>query len=559
MAGHNPPRVPLASSLGPRLAGDADQIAAGVGFAGLRSQPEPSGPRLSGGNQAQDSAVRIQELERGLEALQKELAALRDELRSSRNDPPTENQPTENQPTENQPTENQPGESHTPEGQGNKGQRSKTTAPGDRSSGPSESDETASQDSDQGNAEGSEETDSGDLPEETYLVTYDTGWTLRPLDKNKTPFELTISTHNQFRYTGFDRTVSTFADRGGNATLIQNRNDFDINRGRLVFSGYALDPQLTYYTNIDYNTVSEQPIQLLLSWLRYEANEALNLSFGLGKVPGTWEWQQTSRYTLGAERSLATTFFRPSITSGVWVDGQVGSQLYYTVLLGDGFNTFTLRASELDTNLVFSSMVWWEPLEEFGVGFSDLEWHDRMAIRLGHALTYTKIDGTPLGEPGPEQTVIRLSDGTRVVTPGALAPGVTVNSFVLSLYTVHLGLKYRGMSFASEYFFRWLDSLRGTGPLPISTLFDQGFFVQAAVFAVPETWELFIRGSHVNGRFGDGSEVSVGVNWYVQGQRNWRVTADVARLDDSPTEQSRTGFVAGASGSLFRVQCWTFF
>ena len=38
-----------------------------------------------------------------------------------------------------------------------------------------------------------------------------------------------------------------------------------------------------------------------------------------------------------------------------------------------------------------------------------------------------------------------------------------------------------------------------------------------------------------------------------------RALSDLAWLEDAPAQQSRTGFVAGASGPLLRLQCWTFF
>ncbi|MGI9326381.1 MAG: hypothetical protein ACR2PZ_14260, partial [Pseudomonadales bacterium] len=261
----------------------------------------------------------------------------------------------------------------------------------------------------------------------THYVTYDNGWAVRPRSSSRTPFELQFNFHDQFRYTGFDRSVNSFTDSAGNTFLINNRNDFDINRGRLVFSGYAFDPKLTFYANIDYNTVAVNQVQPLLSWISYRFSEGFTLSGGLGKVPGGWEWEESSRHTLGAERTMATTFFRPSITAGIWAQGKLSEKLYYRALIGDGFNTFTLRASELDTNFVYSGLVWWEPLDEFGVGFSDLQRHENLSLRFGQAFTYDRSEGDPTGEPGPEQTLIRLSDGTRLVEPGALAPGVTVN------------------------------------------------------------------------------------------------------------------------------------
>ncbi|WP_404306354.1 porin [Neorhodopirellula lusitana] len=393
----------------------------------------------------------------------------------------------------------------------------------------------------------------------THYGVYDTGWTWRPHNKKKSPFELTVGLHNQFRYTGFDRDESTSVDAAGNVREINNRNDFNINRGRLVFSGYAFDEDLRFYSNIDYSTVTSNPIQLLLGWISFRISDRLSVYMGLGKLPGTWEWTETSRYTLGADRTMATTYFRPSITAGMWATGKLTDNISYHALVGNGYNTLALQASELDTQLAYSALSWWEPLEEFGRGFSDIEDHQTLAIRLGHGLTQTRNESSANAIPGAEQTVIRLSDGTRLIEPDALMPGVTVNGFDLWLYSAHLGIKRRGFSLSSEVFLRWLRNIEGNTGTMLPSLFDHGFFVQGGAFVIPQKLELFARGSQVNGEFGSGDEVAAGFNWYLFNKRSARFTFDVTSINDSPAQQSRTGYVAGESGTLFRSQLWTFF
>ncbi len=401
--------------------------------------------------------------------------------------------------------------------------------------------------------------DGSEVGEPSHYVRYDGGWILRPHDPQRTPFELKFELHNQFRYTRFEHSGGPWVDAAGNRRLISDRNDFDINRGRLVFSGFAFDPKLTFYANIDYSTVAANSIQPLLAWMAYEVDEDLRLYCGLGKVPGTWEWQQTSRYTLGADRTLATTFFRPSISAGVWANATLTDEVFVTAFVGDGFNTLTLRADELDTRLVYSVLSWYEPLGEFGVGFSDLEDHRTAAVRVGHAITTTRNESAPNLDPGAEGTVVRLSDGTRVVEPGALIPGERINEFDIWLYAVHAGWKYRGHSLSGETFFRWLRNLTGTGGSRAGSIFDHGYFLQAATFAVPKSLEFFARGSQVFGDHGSGGEVAVGANWYPYRQRGCRLTCDLTEVDSSPAQQSRTGYIAGGEGILFRVQLWTFF
>ncbi|MFG0265565.1 MAG: porin [Rhodopirellula sp. JB055] len=398
------------------------------------------------------------------------------------------------------------------------------------------------------------------LPDQsTHDGIYDSGWTWRPRNPQESPFELTIGLHNQFRYTGFSRDEATSVDAAGNIREINNRNDFNINRGRLVFSGYAFHEDLQFYSNIDYSTVTSNPIQLLLGWISFRMSDRLSIYLGLGKLPGTWEWTETSRYTLGADRTMATTFFRPSITAGMWAKGKLTDDIFYHALVGNGYNTLSLQASELDTQLAYSALSWWEPLEEFGPGFSDIADHQSLAIRLGHGLTQTRNASSSNADPAAEQTVIRLSDGTRLIEPNAIAPGVTVNAFDIWLYSAHFGIKRRGFSFSSEVFLRWLRNIEGDTGTMLPSQFDQGFYVQSGVFVIPQTLELFARGSQVNGEYGSGDEISAGFNWYLFNKRSARFTFDVTSIDDSSAQQSRTGYVAGESGSLFRSQLWTFF
>ena len=63
----------------------------------------------------------------------------------------------------------------------------------------------------------------------------------------------------------------------------------------------------------------------------------------------------------------------------------------------------------------------------------------------------------------------------------------------------------------------------------------------------------------MTGNFGTGSEVAAGLNWHLFEKRSARLTLDVTDVRDSPAEQSRTGYVAGETGTLVRMQLWTFF
>ncbi len=154
---------------------------------------------------------------------------------------------------------------------------------------------------------------------------------------------------------------------------------------------------------------------------------------------------------------------------------------------------------------------------------------------------------------------MRLSNGTPLFRPGALGPGVELISTAVQLWTIDAAVKYRGFGISGEYFFRWLDGFKETGGgSPYRTIFDQGGLLQAGYFVAPKL-ETFARTSFVAGPFGGGNEYGGGVNWYVKGTRDWRMTFEVLRIDHSPAQNILTGYRAGESGTLFQLQWFTDF
>ena len=55
-----------------------------------------------------------------------------------------------------------------------------------------------------------------------------------------------------------------------------------------------------------------------------------------------------------------------------------------------------------------------------------------------------------------ENSPIRLSDGTVITTPGALAPGVTLQTYDVSLAALDLSYKYHGLGLSTELYFQEL-------------------------------------------------------------------------------------------------------
>lgn len=389
-----------------------------------------------------------------------------------------------------------------------------------------------------------------------FRIVYDKGFAIVPTNADTNPFSLKINHQSMFRYSAFSRDADSWIDSAGNQIPINNSNNLQIPRGRLIFSGNVLLPNLTYLLNIDYNTVTSNPIGFRAYVLSYRFNRAMELHVGQSKVPGTREWLESGFAALeGPDRSMATTFFRPSLSQGVWFTGEPIDGLHYHVMMSNGFNTLNVRPNQLNNRFCWSGSTWWEPWGDFGSGYADLQHHETPVIRLGGSFTFALGQGSSSDSNAVENSSTRLSDGTMITQLGAFAPGVTLVSYDLSLAAVDLAFKYRGLSLSTECYAQSLSSLQGDGPLPLDSTQAYGGFLQGGYFVLPQRVELYSRTSFVTGRYGSGSEIAGGFNWFIlPGKSNLRFTFDTAWLESSPADQNRTGYVAGQTGLLFRTQ-----
>jgi hypothetical protein len=393
-----------------------------------------------------------------------------------------------------------------------------------------------------------------------YEAGYRDGFYISPRDSEKYPFEFKFNNQNQLRYNGFARDVRTWTDSAGVVSPVTNRSAFELNRGRAIFSGFAFSPRLTYNLTFDYTTTSVNQINFWNYWLGYKLDRGLSIFIGQAQVPGSREWLTPFVFTQGPDYSLATSFFRPSLSQGIWASGEPVDCLFYRVMLCNGFNTLGTNPSELDSRLTWSGTVWAEPLGDFGRGFSDFEWHKEPAIRCGASFTYSPIQGQQGNPDLPENSDIRLTNGTLITAPGALAPGVTLNTYRVALGAIDFAVKHRGISLNGEFYMRDLFDLIGNGPIPRSSIFDYGGVAQAGYFVLPQRLEFYGRTSQITGPFGYGSEYAGGFNCFcLEGKQNLRFTVDVAWVNHSPADQLRTDYRVGDTGLLVRSQIQFFF
>ncbi len=212
-------------------------------------------------------------------------------------------------------------------------------------------------------------------------TTYDKGLLFQTIDPDAVPFQLKVNGRMQGRYTGFS----------GSGSSQTTRNHFEIERGRLEFRGHMYDPALQFFYNLDADTDDNHDVKFHDFWINYNFDDAFRLYFGKQKVASGEIWLQPSTTLRFADRDVATTFFKADRTIGLRADGVLGEEgrHYYQALLGNGLRSTDLQAADIDDLFIFSLLHWTDLTGNVGNGYSDLAWHEELAVRLGQSLAYT--------------------------------------------------------------------------------------------------------------------------------------------------------------------------
>ena len=372
-------------------------------------------------------------------------------------------------------------------------------------------------------------------------------------DDSSIPFQLRFTNITQFRYLNTTGVNDTFTDHLGNVRTVAKRNDLTVNREMFTFTGYIFDKRLRY--NL-LTWTSAATTQVVVSGnVGWQFNKAFTLTAGYWSVPGTRSLVFTFPYFTQPERSLADNFFRPGFTQGVWATGEPVKGLNYEVFVGNGLNTLTIPTSKIDTNLVYSTSVWWEPTGPWGPEgksrnmYDDYFYSRKPLLRFGTSFTRSREDRfSNLDQSNPENTSIHNSDGVLAFSTGAFAPGVTLEEATYRMWAMDGGMKWRGFAINGQYYFRWLNDFLADGPLPVTSTFDHGGELSASYFITPKKFMVYGRGSAIAGQFGNSYEWAGGFKWYfIPNQRVW-LNGEIMRVNKAAYGSTITPYTGGMTG-----------
>ncbi|HEX5887455.1 MAG TPA: hypothetical protein VFY61_02080, partial [Pyrinomonadaceae bacterium] len=178
------------------------------------------------------------------------------------------------------------------------------------------------------------------------------------------PFLLKFTNTTQIRYLNTLASADTFTDHLGVVREVHKRNDVTVNRSMFVFNGYIFDKRARY--NLTVWTSAGAASIVVAGNIGWQFNKALTITGGYTGVPGSRSLVNTFPFFTSTDRTMADNFFRPSFTQGIWANGEPLKNVHYLAFVGNGLNTLNISATKIDTNLLVSGSVWWEPLGPYG-------------------------------------------------------------------------------------------------------------------------------------------------------------------------------------------------
>jgi hypothetical protein len=381
---------------------------------------------------------------------------------------------------------------------------------------------------------------------------YDRGIFLN-LDNDEDSFELKMNLRMQFRNSTFSPMADFWIDNAGVVRPIEDRQNFDTERARLILSGHAFVPEMKFFLQLDGDHDGGHFVDFFDYWWGWQFSDAFELQFGKRKVAAGRNWLLGAFDTRLADRPFSTDFFRPGRSVGVWIVGDPTDNSHYEIAATDGFRTDNLTPFETNNTFAFSGTGWWDPLGSYGSATPvDFESHNDPAMRVGYSWV-TSAKGQR-GQFLRDTDFVRLSDGTRLTNFGALGPGATVDTFDLALLAMDAGIKYRGWSLNAEYFLRWITDIKADMPLTTSGVFQHGFYVEGGYFVLPRKFEVNAHVANVRGDFGTTTGIAAGFSWYPGKTNNFKLTVDTTFIDGSPVNSTGSDILVGDHGILTRIQ-----
>ena len=353
----------------------------------------------------------------------------------------------------------------------------------------------------------------------------------------------------------------TYVDGFGVTQKVDRRQDIQLTKFFLPFSGWFMTPQFRYYLYVwSANTSQGLPAQVVGGGnISYTFNRFVTLGAGIAALPTTRSTEGQFPYWLGVDDRLTSDeFFRGSYSQGVFIKGELTPTLKYSAMLANNLSTLGVDAGQLDNKLGTQtiSFQWLPSTGEFGLygTYGDYDNHQKIATRVGVHYTHSLEDAQ--SQPGTDDidnTQIRLTDGSIIFTPDLFGPGITVQKLDYQMTSIDGGIKYHGLALEGEFYSRWLNNYGGSNTTGLHTINDVGYQMQSSAMPVQKTVQVYLSGSQIWGIYGNPAEIRAGANWYFLHERGLRLNLEWIHLIHCPVGYLAVPYPVGGNGNLYSL------
>lgn len=313
--------------------------------------------------------------------------------------------------------------------------------------------------------------------------------------------------------------------------LLEDVAEFDVRRVRLVFEGFAFNPETTYFVQFrnDTNGTTTQPTTTRSSTQLYDAYVDLkqipwaNLRVGQYRTLFGRQEYVSSALLQFVDRGFVAEAFVPNTIDrrdqGVTIhsdDKKYPVNYAFGVFNGVGINLtrLGLNTPGNGNELMYVGRVTADLLGKPGYPEGDLAYSQAPQLAVGASYGYN--GGLQTNTTGP-------GSNTQVSTAiASLGNGRLLNQGVVNLGTtgVDVVFKYKGLSFQGEGFVRNVDTQDHSKRIGNAT----GFYVQGGYFLIPKTVEVVGRYNYMDPdtRLAQDTFTSAlgGLNWYLNGHEH---------------------------------------
>jgi hypothetical protein len=377
--------------------------------------------------------------------------------------------------------------------------------------------------------------------------------------------QVRFSLYSYIRYLNQSGLEDTYENASGVTRELDKRDDLQFQKVILYFKGWIASPKFRYLSYVwTSNTSLGLGAQVVAAGnLSYAFNDHITLGAGIGALPSTRSTRGTWPHWLKQDnRTITDEYFRGSYTSGAWANGSINEHFHYHGMIGNNLSQLGVDAVQMDAGMnTYSGSLWWTG-GGFGVheGNGDFEHHDQVATNFGAAFTASRESRqSQPGAEDPENTQIRLSDGTGIFEIDAFGPGLAVREADYRMSAFDGAIKHRGWALEGGYYWRWVDNLDANATLPVDDLFDHGYELQASFMPIRQKLMVYGFTSKIFGEYGEPWDAGGGLNYYPLGTRLLRFSPEIIFVDRSPVGYSSFPLVVGADGPVFMMNIELFF